>query len=169
MIVDDTKVIIGSANINDRSMNGDRDSEVCQLFIDETGDFGKSLRESLWNTYSGRNRAMKSVGKYFNFWKSTAKKNTELFNKIFALIPNDKILSFDDLQNYKNEHAVSVPRNGEQILSKIQGFLVEYPIKFLVNEKLACQSFSYVMGQKMHVFSGQSRVFETPKNDAIDQ
>lgn len=29
MIVDDRFVIAGSANINDRSLNGDRDSEVC--------------------------------------------------------------------------------------------------------------------------------------------
>ena len=28
MIVDDEKVILGSANINDRSMNGNRDSEI---------------------------------------------------------------------------------------------------------------------------------------------
>lgn len=28
MIIDDNKVIIGSANINERSMNGDRDSEI---------------------------------------------------------------------------------------------------------------------------------------------
>ena len=28
MIVDDKKLIIGSANINDRSMNGERDSEI---------------------------------------------------------------------------------------------------------------------------------------------
>lgn len=28
MIIDDRKVIIGSANINDRSMNGNRDSEI---------------------------------------------------------------------------------------------------------------------------------------------
>jgi len=28
MIIDDDVVIIGSANINDRSMNGDRDSEL---------------------------------------------------------------------------------------------------------------------------------------------
>lgn len=31
MVVDDWKAIIGSANINDRSLNGDRDSEVCIL------------------------------------------------------------------------------------------------------------------------------------------
>lgn len=31
MIVDDKKVILGSANINDRSMNGNRDSELAVL------------------------------------------------------------------------------------------------------------------------------------------
>lgn len=29
MIVDDEYVILGSANINDRSMKGNRDSEIC--------------------------------------------------------------------------------------------------------------------------------------------
>jgi len=31
MIVDDCEVICGSANINDRSMRGSRDSELCML------------------------------------------------------------------------------------------------------------------------------------------
>jgi phospholipase D1/2 len=30
LIVDDRFVIVGSANVNDRSMLGDRDSEVCR-------------------------------------------------------------------------------------------------------------------------------------------
>ena len=38
MIVDDRKVIIGSANINDRSMLGDRDSEVCVLMEDQVDE-----------------------------------------------------------------------------------------------------------------------------------
>lgn len=32
MIVDDQQVIVGSANINDRSMLGDRDCELALLF-----------------------------------------------------------------------------------------------------------------------------------------
>ncbi len=36
MIVDDTTVIIGSANINDRSLNGDRDSEIAVIMEDTT-------------------------------------------------------------------------------------------------------------------------------------
>lgn len=44
MIVDDRRVIIGSANLNDRSLRGSRDSELC-LFVE-----GKSLlRVSLGN------------------------------------------------------------------------------------------------------------------------
>jgi len=35
MIVDDRSVIIGSANINDRSMRGDRDSEIAVLVKDQ--------------------------------------------------------------------------------------------------------------------------------------
>lgn len=34
MIVDDLKMIIGSANINDRSMLGDRDSEIAIVVED---------------------------------------------------------------------------------------------------------------------------------------
>lgn len=34
MIVDDSKVIIGSANINDRSLLGSRDSEIAILIED---------------------------------------------------------------------------------------------------------------------------------------
>jgi phospholipase D1/2 len=33
MIIDDTSVIIGSANINDRSMIGNRDSELAVIYF----------------------------------------------------------------------------------------------------------------------------------------
>merc|ERR1712137_789343 len=61
MIVDDKQIIIGSANINDRSMAGDRDSEVCVFIEDEsftpsssdrqhwsTGRFAKGARLRIW-------------------------------------------------------------------------------------------------------------------------
>lgn len=41
MIVDDKKVILGSANINDRSMNGNRDSELAVLITQPTDLIGK--------------------------------------------------------------------------------------------------------------------------------
>ena len=53
MIVDDQHVIIGSSNINDRSMMGDRDSEVAICAYDESGEFGKSLRLKIWSVALG--------------------------------------------------------------------------------------------------------------------
>lgn len=60
MIVDDLYTIIGSANINDRSQAGNRDSEVCLLIKDQqfvpskmngksylAGKFAISLRKRL--------------------------------------------------------------------------------------------------------------------------
>ena len=38
MIIDDTKLIIGSANINDRSMWNDRDSELALIIENNNTD-----------------------------------------------------------------------------------------------------------------------------------
>ena len=61
MIVDDTTVIMGSANINDRSMLGSRDSELAIIVEDtkftsstmdgkpyQAGQFAGSLRKALF-------------------------------------------------------------------------------------------------------------------------
>ena len=61
MIVDDDTVIIGSANINDRSMMGDRDSEIAVLVEDKlkfhvkfagkdhmAGRFASNLRKTIF-------------------------------------------------------------------------------------------------------------------------
>ena len=66
IIVDDQRVIIGSANINDRSLLGDRDSELAVLVEDiqqttsvmngkpyQAGLFARQLRVELFRyTYS---------------------------------------------------------------------------------------------------------------------
>ena len=46
LIVDDEKTLIGSANINDRSMLGDRDSEVALII--HSRDFARRLRIRVW-------------------------------------------------------------------------------------------------------------------------
>lgn len=49
MIVDDKKVILGSANINDRSLLGERDSEIAILIEDEDlykNEYGFSISKS---------------------------------------------------------------------------------------------------------------------------
>jgi len=47
MIVDDEYAIMGSANINDRSMLGSRDSEIAMVIHDQTKVPSKVLGESV--------------------------------------------------------------------------------------------------------------------------
>jgi len=53
LVVDDEHFIIGSANINDRSMEGNRDSEVCFHFYQKNSEKIKNFRLELWTTYLG--------------------------------------------------------------------------------------------------------------------
>lgn len=67
MIVDDSVVIVGSANINDRSLLGNRDSEIAAIVVDEDArpapmggkprmvrTFARNLRKQLWKEHFGR-------------------------------------------------------------------------------------------------------------------
>jgi phosphatidylserine/phosphatidylglycerophosphate/cardiolipin synthase-like enzyme len=67
MIVDDAVAIIGSANTNDRSLNGDGDTEIAAVIVDcdkeqrnlgngstvVTRKFARVLRETLWKKFLG--------------------------------------------------------------------------------------------------------------------
>jgi len=112
MIVDDKRVIIGSANINDRSMLGLRDSEIAVITQDKVtvdsymngkpykaAKFAIELRKKLW-------RDILKVGPevniddpthektYRDIWLKTAINNTEIYRKVFPSLP-DNILSFN--------------------------------------------------------------------------
>jgi|ERR1712216_274825 len=117
MIVDDRVCICGSANINERSMLGDRDSEVVYRIMPASGDgditiqmngkehtattFGHSLRRSLWAEHLGLEDALSGkpcqwiddeIGdpccqKNFNNWRQIASHNTSLCNKYFLEQP----------------------------------------------------------------------------------
>ncbi|GAA5875841.1 hypothetical protein JCM16303_004016 [Sporobolomyces ruberrimus] len=66
MIVDDRRVVLGSANINDRSQNGDRDSEIACIYDDQdlipsqmdgkpymAARFAATLRRDLYKSHIG--------------------------------------------------------------------------------------------------------------------
>jgi len=65
MIVDDTYIILGSANINDRSLNGARDTEIAigafqpKFQLSENNAVGKvhQFRMSLWAEHMGGSEA----------------------------------------------------------------------------------------------------------------
>ncbi|XP_042025221.1 phospholipase D zeta 1-like isoform X1 [Salvia splendens] len=111
MIVDDRYALIGSANINDRSLLGSRDSEIGALiedneFVDswmggkswKAGKFALSLRLSLWCEHLGlhagevnkiRDPVIDST--YKDIWMATAKTNTMIYQDVFSCLPNDLI------------------------------------------------------------------------------
>ncbi|KAL6503364.1 Phospholipase D zeta 1 [Orobanche gracilis] len=111
MIVDDHTTLIGSANINDRSLLGSRDSEIGVLiedkeFVDSwiggepyrAGKFASSLRLSLWSEHIGLHagevdqiRDPVADSTYKDIWMATAKTNTMIYQDVFSCIPNDLI------------------------------------------------------------------------------
>ena len=116
MIVDDLYALIGSANINDRSMLGERDSELAVLVMDGENTradingkgsqrpvrvFAHELRKSLWKKLfgitSGRSPASELAQAIEepgcpDSWKliqSRARKNAAAFEAVFPWVPKD--------------------------------------------------------------------------------
>ncbi|KAJ3683672.1 hypothetical protein LUZ60_013899 [Juncus effusus] len=111
MIIDDRIALIGSANINDRSLLGSRDSEIGVLIEDremvkskmngnsyKAGKFTLSLRLSLWSEHLGlRQKEIDQIidpvsnSTYKEIWMATAKTNTIIYQDVFSCVPNDLI------------------------------------------------------------------------------
>ncbi|KAF5292508.1 hypothetical protein FQR65_LT01653 [Abscondita terminalis] len=162
LIVDDKIVICGSANINDRSMIGKRDSEVAIIFEDEEfddgvmngdafpcGKFAGSLRRRLFKEHLGllgkeeediAISVMDPISDEFykNVWYDTARKNTEIYEQIFHCIPTDEVETFFGLRKYKEKTPLYYkdPEKTEELLDRINGHLVMFPLNFLSKEVL---------------------------------
>lgn len=107
---------MGSANINDRSMKGDRDSEVCAVVRDhdkipgtmdgkpfEVRRFAHELRKRLFREHCGLDEGDNSIRDplsdecYKGIWLATAHHNTEIFDKVFDGIPKDSIKKLSEV------------------------------------------------------------------------
>ncbi|VVA96594.1 unnamed protein product [Arabis nemorensis] len=118
MIVDDRIAVIGSSNINDRSLLGSRDSEIGVVIEDKefvessmngvkwmAGKFSYSLRCSLWSEHLGLQAGeMKKIedpindATYKDLWMATAQENTDIYDQVFSCIPNEHIRSRNALR-----------------------------------------------------------------------
>ncbi|KAM7535700.1 hypothetical protein Aperf_G00000096516 [Anoplocephala perfoliata] len=159
MIVDDRKLIIGSANINDRSLLGDRDSEI-GLYVEETPSAPgegvvSNMRLRLMAEHLGVFRTDRSDPLFWHpdlllepasdaffhgVWRKTAHKNMVIFDKVFKCPPSNEI------QKYPKDPAPLQgrrPRGAkvEKILRKVRGHLCEYPQDYLADEKLVPPPF----------------------------
>ncbi|XP_039258674.2 phospholipase D1-like isoform X3 [Styela clava] len=163
LIVDDRYVIIGSANINDRSMTGSRDSEVAMLIEDtemidstmdgksfQVGRFASRLRKRVFAEHLGllpeelvesnfeptENIDDIACDKFFkDVWFRIAGINTNVYEKVFKCVPSDIVAKFSDIANFQSHQMKNVDQMKEE-LEKIQGYLVLLPLFFLKDEPL---------------------------------
>ncbi|KAI9911757.1 hypothetical protein PsorP6_009436 [Peronosclerospora sorghi] len=117
MIVDDRCAIIGSANINDRSMNGDSDSEIALVIEDMQYEDGimnekpyrrdittSKLRLQLFREHLGLSDDDTSIADptsdhTWHSIKSTASNNTKIFEAVFDCAPSNRMRAFVNFQS----------------------------------------------------------------------
>ncbi|XP_053219095.1 phospholipase D2 [Podarcis raffonei] len=156
LIADDRRVIIGSANINDRSLLGKRDSELAVLVEDtdlvpsvmggqeyQAGKFALSLRLDCFRCVLGVASDLDiqdplSDRFFWDVWQATASSNTSIYDKVFSCLPTDAVKSRRDLQDHisKKSLASESPILARDHLQKVQGHLVQFPLEFLAEEYL---------------------------------
>ncbi|KAM8770749.1 phospholipase D1 isoform 3-T4 [Rhynchonycteris naso] len=158
LIADDNTVIIGSANINDRSMLGKRDSEMAVIVQDtervpsvmdgeeyQAGRFAQGLRLQCFRIVLGylsdpsEDIRDPVSDKFFKeVWVSTAARNATIYDKVFRCLPNDEVHNLIQLRDFitKPILAKEDPIRAEEELKKIRGFLVQFPFYFLSEESL---------------------------------
>ncbi|XP_047730268.1 phospholipase D1 isoform X2 [Prionailurus viverrinus] len=158
LIADDNTVIIGSANINDRSMLGKRDSEMAVIVQDtetvpsvmdgeeyQAGRFAQGLRLQSFRVVLGylsdpsENIQDPVSDKFFKeVWVATAARNATIYDKVFRCLPNDEVHNLIQLRDFISKPILAKedPIRAEEELKKIRGFLVQFPFYFLSEESL---------------------------------
>ena len=158
LIVDDTKVLISSANLNDRSMLGDRDSEFGVIIEEEKHDKYKmngnknykaaknavELRKKLMAEHLGVDENDPILedpvdNKLFEFMISRAQNNTQIYHDIFKCYPDDEYTTFDLIpkagnindDEWSNVLLNKYMRKKDQIV----GHIVEFPLNFMKDDK----------------------------------
>uniref|UniRef100_A0A3P9K1M0 Phospholipase n=1 Tax=Oryzias latipes TaxID=8090 RepID=A0A3P9K1M0_ORYLA len=158
LIADDRCYIIGSANINDRSMLGTRDSEVAVLVEDEekvpsimggepyqAGRLTLALRKECFSVLVGATSDPSiniddpiSDDFFHVVWNETAKLNASIYDKVFRCLPCDSVRNKRELKEHSSQERLC-DTNYEQAaeeLKAIRGIVVHFPLNFLCEENL---------------------------------
>ncbi|CAL1596388.1 unnamed protein product [Knipowitschia caucasica] len=158
LIADDNTVIIGSANINDRSMLGKRDSEVAVIVEDsettasvmdgapyEAGQYALALRLHCFSMILGAG-ADPSIDVsdpisdtfYKEVWMATCARNASIYQKVFRCLPSSDVRSITELEGFLSKPGLDRedPERAREELKKIRGFAVQFPLQFLAEQNL---------------------------------
>ncbi|XP_074839079.1 phospholipase D2 isoform X2 [Carettochelys insculpta] len=157
LIVDDRHVLIGSANINDRSLLGKRDSELAVLVEDsevvpsvmdgepyQAGKFALSLRLDCFRALLGASDSSPDVqdpvcDRFFhNTWKGTAWANANIYEQVFRCLPSNAVCSRRALREYTAVPSLACvsPELARRRLAQVRGHLVHFPLRFMEEEDL---------------------------------
>uniref|UniRef100_A0A7N8YQB5 Phospholipase n=1 Tax=Mastacembelus armatus TaxID=205130 RepID=A0A7N8YQB5_9TELE len=158
LIADDNTVIIGSANINDRSMLGKRDSEVAVIVQDsekvpsvmdgqeyEAGPYALQLRLECFRTILGGHTDTSidlsdpiSDRFYKEVWMTTAGRNATIYEKVFRCLPSSLVRNMSELEQFQSKPGLAQTdlARAQEELRKIRGFLVQFPLDFLSEHNL---------------------------------
>lgn len=161
IIIDDRVTIVGSANINDRSMLGERDSEIAVIVEDvdmidgkmndkpcQVGKFSHNLRCHLQkkhlglldmqNGVSALNVEDPLLSSSTTGISKQAEENTFIYEQVFRskVIPNNQVWNYEDLENWKTfQGLVDDDQDlAMEELQKIKGNIVIFPPFFLKDE-----------------------------------
>uniref|UniRef100_A0A8C4ET97 Phospholipase n=1 Tax=Dicentrarchus labrax TaxID=13489 RepID=A0A8C4ET97_DICLA len=158
LIADDNTVIIGSANINDRSMLGKRDSEVAVIVEDsemvaavmdgqpyQAGKYALQLRLECFKTILGAHTDLSidvsdpiSDQFYKEVWMATCARNATIYQKVFRCLPSSDVRNILELEGFLAKQGLDKedPARAHEELKKIRGFLVQFPLQFLCEQNL---------------------------------
>ena len=154
MIVDDCRLICGSANINDRSLLGSRDSElaVCvegpldlQL---QAGFAGAGVRvnsqvhqyrRSLFREHYGVDLEDPAAEACWALMWSVAQTNTDVYNRVFKVYPSNEYPTFKALKARNKQVDLQALASEAP---RIRGHAVLYPYDFLKDEDLMSAKYS---------------------------
>ncbi|XP_055738046.1 phospholipase D1-like isoform X1 [Salvelinus fontinalis] len=158
LIADDNTVIIGSANINDRSMLGKRDSEVAVIVEDsetvtavmdgqeyQAGRYALALRLECFRTILGAHTDLSidvsdplSDHFYKEIWMTTCARNATIYQKVFRCLPSSDVRNILELEGYLAKPGLEREDSARahEELKKIRGFLVQFPLDFLTEQNL---------------------------------
>jgi len=153
LIIDDKVVVIGSCNINDRSMLGNRDSEIAVGVTDnihthsvmnghhfEASQFALSLRLRLWRCHLGiklddPNHSLIqdpiSPVAWDEMWRKTAQINTEIFANVFGTNIPENCTKLSQLT--RSTLVKATPNNLLQ-LQQVNGFLINFPFTMFTGD-----------------------------------
>ncbi|CAF5204300.1 unnamed protein product, partial [Rotaria magnacalcarata] len=73
---------------------------------------------------------------FYDYFREVAKKNTLIYEEVFATLPSDRVRRFDQVAPYADAQKLKEtdPLLAQEKLKHIQGVLVEYPLYFLDDE-----------------------------------